>query len=1135
MANASVRVQDFRRGIDSMVGDIERLADRAKSVGRSLSLFLTVPILGIGLAIGQAGVQMDSLTRGLTAVMHSAARAQDELVNLKEVAKLPGLGFREAIEGSIRLQAAGFSAGLARRALLEFGNALATVGKGKADLDGVTLALSQIAAKGKIMAQDINQIQERVPQIRVAMRAAFGTADTEALQKLGLGAQQFVEGVLTQLAKLPRVTGGVQNDFENLSDAVFQLRASLAQQLLPAVTPIVRWLGELAAKLKDADPATVRMVISILALTAALGPAVVVIGSIVGSVGTLFTAFGSLGALLTGPVGAVLIATAALFIAFRANLFGARTAADNFRAGMGTSVPPMRSFIGVMSDAARAAGVFAAVLIGRLVGSLVASTAATFAKLAAARAAAVQELQSAAAALASARAQQQQTGAVAANVQARLTLLRTQGAGIASANALRGTEAALAVAEIEEAAAANAATAAEARHTAALAAVSIGSRAAAAGMGALDAAMAFFGGPIGLAITVALGAVALAFVNTGQKALEAGQDARAAAEEFKAALLTMDEATVQAKFGANVQTTARLTEQIESLRTLLDQQKRQGPLTASIRVERGPAQQVNTELGQLVAHNEASLAALERLRGANIIQERALSDELARRQDLRRQMEETTGQLAGGPAAAAGADKLAGTIDHVNDGLRHMRDLLRFQGALRDEDLTGAFGDQLKLVDELGDRVDTLSDQLTKLGSRAPHGARDMLTGLQEQLRSAREELGRMAEQWNTQWARVVGETPAINVRVNLQPVGVVPLGSLQTGPATTRPEPQAIRDLSLASDELSNLTDGLGVTGRALVIFGELAYVAGHGLADFARSVDREAKQQLRSAVSGAASTLSQLTPLGLLAYAVSQAMEPLLPAIMALLAPVKILAQAFGAALLPILQALFPVFKLVTIAATYIGQVFFTVAAAVLRVIAFFVDAVATIIKTLGKIINAITPFANPGNPLIRAGEALQKVAHTYREVADGFGDAVDALGDAREQIKDLSWEDAVSGVDKLGDAAGKAADSMYNVPDAWRMLGYRVWQTMDARAPGPALADSPAAAMNGYAPASTVSNTATQQYVDSRQSNATTVINQQFDVTVQGSTKSAAQLFDELLGEGKRRARVQYGDPTRWAEVQ
>lgn len=178
-------------------------------------------IAGIAGAVGFAdAARLDSLTRGLASVSVSAEDLQGQLRRLKEVAKLPGLGFEEAVQGSVALQAAGLSARLAERSLMAFGNALATVGKGKDDLNGVTLALQQMAAKGKISAEEINQINERVPQIRAAMQRAFGTADTEQLAKMGIDVTTFITGVVADLEKLPRVSGGIKNSIENMADAM---------------------------------------------------------------------------------------------------------------------------------------------------------------------------------------------------------------------------------------------------------------------------------------------------------------------------------------------------------------------------------------------------------------------------------------------------------------------------------------------------------------------------------------------------------------------------------------------------------------------------------------------------------------------------------------------------------------------------------------------------------------------------------------------------------------------------------------------------------------------------------------------------------------------------------------------------
>lgn len=170
----------------------------------------------------------DSLTRGLRTLEGTAEKTTRRIETLREVAKTPGLGFQEAIQGDIRLRAVGLSAQASEDSLKAFGNALAIVGGGKADLDSIVLALSKIAAKGKVSAEEINQIAERVPQVRQAMQDAFGTGDAEALGKAGIDATAFISGLVAELGKLPKATGGAQNDLDNYTDAWKTLKAEAA-------------------------------------------------------------------------------------------------------------------------------------------------------------------------------------------------------------------------------------------------------------------------------------------------------------------------------------------------------------------------------------------------------------------------------------------------------------------------------------------------------------------------------------------------------------------------------------------------------------------------------------------------------------------------------------------------------------------------------------------------------------------------------------------------------------------------------------------------------------------------------------------------------------------------------------------
>lgn len=221
----------IRAEIEQMTAPQQQNASGWLTMGNAVRGFVAVQAVGyiksMGGAIFDATAEMQSLRMGMTAVMKSSTLANSELAALKETAKLPGLGYTEAIRMSVSLQSAGFSAAQARKSMEAFGNALATVGKGKADLDGVGLALTQIMSKGKVSAEEINQIAERVPQIRIAMQDAFGTASTEMIQAMGLTSGQFVRGITDELGKLKKVTGGLKNGAENLSDAWMQFKANV--------------------------------------------------------------------------------------------------------------------------------------------------------------------------------------------------------------------------------------------------------------------------------------------------------------------------------------------------------------------------------------------------------------------------------------------------------------------------------------------------------------------------------------------------------------------------------------------------------------------------------------------------------------------------------------------------------------------------------------------------------------------------------------------------------------------------------------------------------------------------------------------------------------------------------------------
>lgn len=290
----------------------QQLIDGTTQAGAALSAGITLPLMATAAAAIASQTKLESLKMGLESTSGSTEAFKAKLAELQEVAKLPGLGFAEAIQGQVRLQEAGLSADVATQALAAFGNAIAVVGGGKAELDGVAKALSQIAAKGKITAEEITQLAERVPQIRKAMSAAFGTADTEALQKMGIGAEEFVAKVSAELAKIPPVTGGLKNSFENLGDSSQRALAAIGAALAPAIEAAVPLIERLVGWIEQAAewfatlPAPVQgFALAIAGIAVAIGPVLLAAGSLITAVTTIGAAVAPIAGVLGVSVGAL--------------------------------------------------------------------------------------------------------------------------------------------------------------------------------------------------------------------------------------------------------------------------------------------------------------------------------------------------------------------------------------------------------------------------------------------------------------------------------------------------------------------------------------------------------------------------------------------------------------------------------------------------------------------------------------------------------------------------------------------------------------------------------------------------------------------------------------------------------------
>lgn len=310
--------RDLDKGLEQVERRMRASGRRLSDLGDQMTVAISLPLAAAGAAAIKSAGDIESLQLALESQLGSTEAARKELELLRQEALKPGLGFEQAVRASVSLQAVGFEAEKARKITSEFGNALALAGKGAAELDGVVLALTQITAKGVVSAEEINQVAERLPQIRTLMQQAFGTASTEAIQKLGISSQQFIEGITTELVKLPRATGGIKNSLENFFDAIkvgaakFGLAISKSFDVPGKLEALAAGLTSLADHFAALDPEVQKFIIGTAAAAVAAGPLIKVFG-VLQSTGAQFIGIlqGSLGA-LKGVTGTIFGLTDAL-------------------------------------------------------------------------------------------------------------------------------------------------------------------------------------------------------------------------------------------------------------------------------------------------------------------------------------------------------------------------------------------------------------------------------------------------------------------------------------------------------------------------------------------------------------------------------------------------------------------------------------------------------------------------------------------------------------------------------------------------------------------------------------------------------------------------------------------------------
>jgi|GEM_PF-3325467 len=162
----------FTTKMDQAEKDLKNFESGTSRWGATVGTLATGAIAGLGAAIAAVGTlatktgiefnaMMEQSEIAWTTLLGSAEEAKQTIQDLKELGAKTPFEFEGLDKSAKLLNMAGFEGEKLKETLVAVGDAVSAVGGGQEELEGVSMALFQMSAKGKASAEEMNQLAER--------------------------------------------------------------------------------------------------------------------------------------------------------------------------------------------------------------------------------------------------------------------------------------------------------------------------------------------------------------------------------------------------------------------------------------------------------------------------------------------------------------------------------------------------------------------------------------------------------------------------------------------------------------------------------------------------------------------------------------------------------------------------------------------------------------------------------------------------------------------------------------------------------------------------------------------------------------------------------------------------------------
>jgi tape measure domain-containing protein len=302
---------------------LDAMGTRLMGVGTALTAAITVPLVGVGAAAVKTSEELNMANIAFTTMLGSADKAGEFLKELQKFAASTPFQFTELVDAAKRMQAFGFESSQVIPTLRIIGDTVSLMGGGKDAIDGITRALGQMQAKGKVSAEEMNQLAERNVKAWEFLAQGIGVSIPDAMklaEKGAISASVAIPAILDGMnakfsggmEKASQTLTGVWSNFKDQATVTLAEMGNIIAPALKSVVelamPLLNWAKDAVMWFSQLPEPIQKGALAFAAMAAAIGPVLLAAGGLATAVSAIGTAL--------APIATVLGVTTAAFSAW---------------------------------------------------------------------------------------------------------------------------------------------------------------------------------------------------------------------------------------------------------------------------------------------------------------------------------------------------------------------------------------------------------------------------------------------------------------------------------------------------------------------------------------------------------------------------------------------------------------------------------------------------------------------------------------------------------------------------------------------------------------------------------------------------------------------------------------------------